>query len=159
MKEGPPSSTLVSTRFLSAGVTERLQFLLGQRIRECRKEARLTQAALAEQVGMTRAALASIETGRQRVSVIALARLAHILAIPPGSLIPELSEAAARWDERRRAPIPQDAPMLEKELGRHNISPSKKSAGLDRALADVRSTQRGTDKISKHNRKGKETEP
>lgn len=147
-----------SPRLSSAGVTERFQFLLGRRIRERRREKHLTQAALAERVGMARAALASIETGRQRTSVIALARLAHNLETPPGNLVPSLSEAEAEWKEFQRAPIPQNAPMLEKELRGYNISPEK-SAGLKEALADVRAANRGADKQPTRNKKGKKAKP
>ena len=138
--KGPQPPVPPPSRFLSAGVTERLQLLLGQRIKQRRKEMRLTQAKLAEHVSMTRAALASIEIGRQRTSVIALARLAHILEIPPGYLIPDLSEVVEQWDERQRVSIPQESPMLEKELREYNISPEK-NMGLDQALADIRATR------------------
>lgn len=131
---------IVAFHILLSGVAERFQFFLGLRIKERRRAMRLTQAELAERVGMARAALAGIEIGRQRTSVIALARLARNLDTPPGALIPSLSEAEAQWDESRRTPLPERAPMLEKELREYNFSPEK-TAGLEEALADVRAAR------------------
>ena len=110
--------------------------MLGERIKERRRAKHLTQAALADCVGMARAAIANIETGRQRTSVIMLARLADHLETSVGDLIPKLSEAVARQNKYDRVPISPQAPMLEKELREYNISPEK-NVGLEKALVDI----------------------
>lgn len=60
----------------------------------------LSQARLAEAAGLTRAAVANIETGRQRVTLDVLDRIARALGVPPASLLPP-SPA-----EPRRASVP-----------------------------------------------------
>ncbi len=53
---------------------------------------RLTQEALAQRVGMSRASLANIETGRQNVLVHQLYALAEALGLQPGDFLPATSQ-------------------------------------------------------------------
>ena len=54
---------------------------LGRAIAEKRKAKRFTQAELAGKIGMTRAALANVETGRQGVQVHQLVEIANALGV------------------------------------------------------------------------------
>lgn len=55
--------------------------ILGSRIAETRKVKGLTQSALADKARLTRAGLASIETGRQGIHVHQLIELANVLGV------------------------------------------------------------------------------
>ena len=67
---------------------------LGAAIRERRRELGLTQADLARRVGISRASLASVETGRQGVLVHRLYVFADKLGVEVESLLPRREEAA-----------------------------------------------------------------
>ena len=66
---------------------------LGAKIKAHRRALRLTQQQLADQLGISRASLANVETGRQRVLVHQLFELADQLSISVQDLLPESSEA------------------------------------------------------------------
>jgi transcriptional regulator with XRE-family HTH domain len=61
---------------------------LGSRIRRARAD-RLTQQVLAEKVGLSRAAVANIELGRQRVATHMLLRFAAALGVDSADLLPD----------------------------------------------------------------------
>jgi transcriptional regulator with XRE-family HTH domain len=69
-----------------------LHAALGKRIREQRESSNLTQAELADRVKISRTSLTNMESGRQRVLVDQLYRLAGALAVGPEDLLPPLSE-------------------------------------------------------------------
>lgn len=60
----------------------------GQLVRRHRDRLRLSQAQVAGAVGLTRASVANIETGRQRIPLHQLYRLAHALRADVGDLLP-----------------------------------------------------------------------
>lgn len=66
--------------------------LLGQHIRRIRNKRHLTQAALAEYCGLSRASIANIERGHHRVHVDTLCDIADMLEIKASTLI-ELGRA------------------------------------------------------------------
>jgi transcriptional regulator with XRE-family HTH domain len=70
---------------------------LGSRIRRARAD-RLTQQAVADRVGLSRAAVANIELGRQRVALHMLLRFAEALGVEPTDLMPE-SLSAERQEQ------------------------------------------------------------
>lgn len=118
------------------------QFLVifGERVKSHRRDQKLTQVELSAKVGISRTALANIETGNQRTNVFLLARLAHVLKIPPGDLIPDFSEAKQRLQQAKRVSVsaPNEAELLTGELRKLNIS-VQPAGGLDKALREVRS--------------------
>jgi len=75
-------------------VIEPLYGRIGERIRNARKRARLTQESLARGIGRTRDSLASIEAARQRVQVHTLYQIAALLGLAVADLLPP-AEAAA----------------------------------------------------------------
>jgi transcriptional regulator with XRE-family HTH domain len=63
--------------------------LIGQR----RKQLKFTQEQLAPRVGMSRASLANVERGRQKVLVHQLLAIAHALNVRPETLLPPTDRA------------------------------------------------------------------
>lgn len=55
---------------------------IGQNLRSRRRVARLTQDALASMIGVSRATIANLETGRQAMSAYQLTRLVSALNLP-----------------------------------------------------------------------------
>ena len=72
---------------------------LGQKIRALRDAKKLTQQQLGQRLAppVTRASIANIETGTQRVLAHTLVDLARALEVPPSELLPEAvtTESAA----------------------------------------------------------------
>lgn len=58
-----------------------IYWALGRAVARRRKELALTQADVAKQIGLTRASLANIETGRQKVLLHQVYRLVHALRL------------------------------------------------------------------------------
>ncbi len=58
----------------------------GQRINKARRDAGLTQQALAAVSGLTRSSVANVEAGRQRIPLHVLASMAKPLGVEPGVL-------------------------------------------------------------------------
>lgn len=75
---------------------ERFYPAIGLRLREARKKAGLTQAALADHVGMSRATLVSIEQGNQRMAVHQLVALAAAVRVELTMLLPTPGDLADR---------------------------------------------------------------
>jgi transcriptional regulator with XRE-family HTH domain len=72
----------------------RLQRLIGQRVLALREKEipRLSRAALGERTGLSRAAIAAIESGIQGVSISSLYQLARALDCEVSLLLPTLAE-------------------------------------------------------------------
>jgi transcriptional regulator with XRE-family HTH domain len=88
---------------------------IGEVIRARRQSSkpRLTQEALAKRVGISRASLANIETGRQGVLVHQLYALAEALKLAPSDFLPAETDSAARaeWNEI----LPEDLKPLQRD--------------------------------------------
>jgi len=81
---------------------------LGARVAELRKDNGMTQAQLAETIGVAQQVVASYEIGRRRVPVSALPALAHALAVTVENLIGEEAKPA------KRGPAPKLQQQLER---------------------------------------------
>lgn len=57
--------------------------LIGKRIKASRKKARITQAQLAEKLGISVAYMSQIETGKTKISLSRLAQIAKFLQTDP----------------------------------------------------------------------------
>lgn len=88
-------------------VEEALKAGISRSLREMRMMRGLSQDALATAAGLTRSAIANIETGRQLVSLVVLYRLAQALGVQPASLLPPLEEAPTKL------PLPPVSPEQE----------------------------------------------
>ncbi len=65
--------------------------LVGDRVRSARIDAGLSQALLAEQVGLTRSSVANLEAARQRTSLYHFVLIARALKTDINQLLPEES--------------------------------------------------------------------
>jgi transcriptional regulator with XRE-family HTH domain len=68
----------------------RIYAQIGSKVFDCRKLRGLTQKDLAERVALTRASIANIESGRQKVMLHTLYQIADILGVQPSELLPPL---------------------------------------------------------------------
>ena len=64
-------------------------------IREARKRAGLTQAALAERIGLDQSGVSRIERGERPVTVDVLVAIARALGVPPAALLEDVGDKAA----------------------------------------------------------------
>jgi transcriptional regulator with XRE-family HTH domain len=72
---------------------------LGRRVKARRTALRLTQEALASELGLQRTSIANLEKGIQRVSAEAVAILAAALRVSPALLMPEQTSSDSRLDD------------------------------------------------------------
>jgi len=64
-----------------------------------RKQLKLTQSALAKQLHMSRASIANIEAGKQRMQLHLLFKLAKELKASPYDLVPSMAAVTSLHDE------------------------------------------------------------
>lgn len=66
-----------------------LYLRIGERVREAREAAKMTQGELGERIGLTRASVTNIEKARQNVQLHTLYAIARALQVPVVALLPE----------------------------------------------------------------------
>ena len=93
---------------------ERAFFIeLGLRITQRRKEQGLTQAQLAELLGVSQQAMNSFEKGRRRIPVSSLPAIGRAVNTSLDELIVDEAPAAARSAAKKRGPAPKIQQQLE----------------------------------------------
>jgi transcriptional regulator with XRE-family HTH domain len=75
----------------SARDPEAIYHIFGRRLRELREEKGVPQQELAELSGLTRASIANVESGRQRVLLHQVLRFAQALRVDLNTLVPPAS--------------------------------------------------------------------
>jgi transcriptional regulator with XRE-family HTH domain len=75
----------------SARSPESIYHIFGRRLRELREEKGVPQQELAELSGLTRASIANVESGRQRVLLHQVLRFAQALRVDLNTLVPQAS--------------------------------------------------------------------
>lgn len=78
--------------------------MLGERLRQARQRRHMTQRQLADRVGLSRASIANIEVGRQKVLLHQVYNIAAALSVDLDALLPE--ETMATDVERVIADLP-----------------------------------------------------
>lgn len=131
-------------------LSECFAIIMGERIKAQRSKMQLTQVQLAGLVNKSRPTLANMEAGKHKIDVYMLVRIAQALSVPPGDLIPELSEAEQRLQRSRFASISAagKAKLLAGELQKLNI-PVESTGGLDDVLKEVQSQHKKSSSSSK----------
>ena len=82
---------------------------VGRSIRRYREEARRTQEQMAAEIGISRASLANIEVGRQKVRLHHLYAIARALGLDaPADLLPPMSASAPHDDPLPDLPLPRE---------------------------------------------------
>jgi transcriptional regulator with XRE-family HTH domain len=79
---------------------ERLYALLGFKIRQVREGKKISQARLAEKVGLTRTSVTNLEKGRQRVPLHVIYQVAKALGVETAALLPVHADLEAGMLQR-----------------------------------------------------------
>jgi transcriptional regulator with XRE-family HTH domain len=97
----------------------------GRRLRMARREAQLTQEALAKRVGLSRTSITNIEQGNQHVGLHLLYELAKAVGVRPVELLPDertargsgpsLDDVLVRMRRSDRAKVERDMQRLTEE--------------------------------------------
>jgi transcriptional regulator with XRE-family HTH domain len=74
---------------------------IGERIRFLRKQAELSQEDLADKVGLKRASIAQIETGKQAISVFLLYNMGEALGKRISEILPEYDDVFDSYSKDR----------------------------------------------------------
>jgi transcriptional regulator with XRE-family HTH domain len=99
---------------------------IGTIIRRRRRRLEWPQKLLAARLGISRATLANIETGRQRILVHHLYAFAEVLQMKPNDFLPAGASADAAQDWSL-LPIPDDLNLRQKEQIARMIGPVRKT--------------------------------
>ena len=102
---------------------------LGARIAQLRKEQGLTQAELAQRLGIAQQTLAHYEVGRLRVAASMLPKLGEIL----GATVEELIGQAPARAGAKRGPVPR----LQQQLERLSALPEPKQRAVMEVLESM----------------------
>ncbi|GAA5116285.1 hypothetical protein GCM10025762_32320 [Haloechinothrix salitolerans] len=92
---------------------------IGERIRDCRLAAGMSQIGLARAVGLDRTMLAKIEAGARRVDALELARFSAVLGVPMEQFLedrPLVLSRRAQLAEEAQTDVDQQAYWLEAKL-------------------------------------------
>jgi transcriptional regulator with XRE-family HTH domain len=115
---------------------------IGAVIRKGRRKfkPRLTQEALAQRVGISRASLANIETGRQSVLVHQLYALAAALDLAPADFLLPTGDTGARaeWDSM----LPDDLKPLQKNQIARLLADTQAEPSRDEENSRAKQTKR-----------------
>ena len=65
----------------------------GQRLRELRSARGFSQESLADEAGLHRTYVSSVERGERNIGLLNIERLAVALRLPPGELVPPASKS------------------------------------------------------------------
>ena len=74
--------------FYGLGAAMDVQVRFGERLREIRRKKVVSQEALAEQAGLHRTYVSSIERGERNISIVNIAKLADALKVPIRDFFP-----------------------------------------------------------------------
>lgn len=65
---------------------------IGERIKACRTQARVTQKQLADEIGVERTSITNIESGLQKLPIHQLYRICQALKVDPFDLLPSVED-------------------------------------------------------------------
>jgi transcriptional regulator with XRE-family HTH domain len=132
-------TTLTGTLWLGYDCTcmtpEPIYKALGAMIRGRRRRFEWSQKALAERLGISRATLANIETGRQRVLVHQLYAFAEVLKMKPTDFLPAANVAESAG-ALALLPMPDDLKPRQRVQIARLIGPVQKPPGKQREKND-----------------------
>lgn len=79
-------------RYVGDTDIQHLYVTIGQRIRHAREALGMSQATLAQRIGVSRPSLSLMEVGRQRIQVHVACALADVLGVPLADLLSQQKE-------------------------------------------------------------------
>lgn len=104
---GLTHTMLVAQQRRTSTPPDPLYAALGERVLTARRQALLSQAQLAERVGLTRTSITNVERGRQQIQVHTLYAIASALGVRPERLLPTPGQdSAVNVDDHLAAPLP-----------------------------------------------------
>lgn len=109
---------------------------IGAIIRQRRRRLELPQAELASRLGISRATLANIETGRQRVLVHHVYAFAEALDIKTSDLLPQVNKTGSASDWAQ-FPLPNDLKPQQKEQIALLIGPMTQTTSKPKEKSDA----------------------
>jgi transcriptional regulator with XRE-family HTH domain len=110
---------------------------IGGIIRQRRRRLELPQVELARRLGISRATLANIETGRQRVLVHHVYALAEALDIKPSDLLPQVNKTGS-ISEWAQFSLPNDLKPQQKEQIALIIGPMNQTTSKPKEKTDAK---------------------
>ncbi len=109
---------------------QNLYEIVGRRIRDTRKAAKLTQEDLAERVNLTRTSVTNIEKGRQKLLLHTLFDLAAAMKVPVVELMPAPREEQPHIEQKLMNGLsPAEKEWIVGELSK----PTKKTKTYERS--------------------------
>src|SRR5919112_2069649 len=87
---------------------EELYKFIGLRVKTEREDLEMSQATLAEHLGLTRTSITNIENGQQKVQLHALFQIAEVFGIPVLDLLPTSSNQAAVKERHLKKLSPEE---------------------------------------------------
>ena len=118
-----PAEDTLQVAFMTKSEAEQFFREVGKRIAAARKELNLTQAQLAEKLGVKQQVIASYEVGRRRVPLAFLVKLAEALYVEVTDLLPLKGNS-----HKKRGPMSR----LQREIERvRELPQSKQKLVLD----------------------------
>jgi len=103
----------------------------GERLRSYRRQAGLSQLALADRAGVDLAAVSFLERAKRAPNLATLVRVARAAGVSPAALIAEGSVPTTAAPERRRRQRAPDDPL---ERFGANLRAARKSAGMSQEM-------------------------
>src|ERR1700683_648546 len=110
---------------------------IGGIIRQRRRRLELAQTKLAARLGISRATLANIETGRQRVLVHHVYAFAEALDIKPSDLLPQVNKTGST-SEWAQFSLPNDLNPQQKEQIALLIGPMNQTTNKPKDKTDAK---------------------
>lgn len=113
---------------------------IGGIIRQRRRRLELAQAKLAGLLGISRATLANIETGRQRILVHHIYAFAEALDMKPSELLPQMNKTRSTSDWAQ-FPLPNDLKPQQREQIALMIGPMSHRSSKPKEKSDAKFTK------------------
>lgn len=145
----PPLHSIVALASMDDKIARRMDQAIGEELRIVRRERRLTQKQLADQIGLTFQQIQKYEKGVNRISISCACRLAPALGLTPATLLVRLSQStnSILQEMNYQIPLGTRPPALDVALsGIQNKAVRQSLTGLIRRLTTAGGVSNGASK-------------